>query len=132
VVAPAAIERLGRLAQRATVRVAVDDAGNVAELAAAARRHGVTLGVLVEIDAGMGRCGSRPGQPAVDLALVAAQAAGLRFVGLHAYEGHVVKHPDWAVRRTETEKMLALTMETQAAIERAGLPVAVVTCGGTG
>lgn len=132
VVAPAAIERLCQLARRATVRVAVDEAGNVADLAAAARRTGVTLGVLVEIDAGMGRCGVRPGQPAVDLALTVARSAGLDFVGLHAYEGHVVQHPERAVRQAETEKMLDRTMESRTAIERAGLAVPVVTCGGTG
>src|SRR5487761_1836904 len=36
-------------------KVAMDDAGNVAELADAAQAHGVTLNVVVEVDAGMGR-----------------------------------------------------------------------------
>src|SRR5262245_14029002 len=68
VVAPQAIVRLCRLASRAAITVAVDDARNVADLSAAARTHHVILNVVVEVDAGMGRCGVQPGQPALDLA----------------------------------------------------------------
>jgi D-serine deaminase-like pyridoxal phosphate-dependent protein len=132
VVSHAAVERLCRLAQRAKVRVAVDDPGNALALAAAAKAFGVTLDVVIEVDAGMGRCGVRPGAPAVALAKAVAGASSLRFVGLHAYEGHVVQDADRERRKTATEKMLAITMETRHLIERAGLAVEVVTCGGTG
>jgi D-serine deaminase-like pyridoxal phosphate-dependent protein len=132
IVAPSAIERLCRLAQRAKVRVAVDDATNVKNLSAAAQTRGVTLDVAVEIDAGMGRCGTRPGEPTLALVREVLLAPALRFVGLHAYEGHVVQEPDRAVREAETEKMLALTMDTRHLIERQGIDVPVVTCGGTG
>lgn len=132
VVARQAIDRVCALARRAAVTVAVDDAGNVAELSAAARRHGVALRVVVEVEAGMGRCGTPPGPPSLALARAVAKAPGLRFVGLHAYEGHCVQHEDFAVRKAETEKMLALTMETRDLLLRDGLPVEVVTCGGTG
>lgn len=68
VVAPGAIARLCALGQRARVRVIADDAGNVAQLGAAATAAGITLPVLIEIDAGMGRCGTPPGAPALALA----------------------------------------------------------------
>lgn len=132
VVARQAIDRLSRLAQRARVAVAVDDAGNVADLSGAARVHGVTLDVLVEVDGGMGRCGVQPGKPALDLALAVSCAPGLSFRGLHAYEGHVVQHEDFAVRKRETECLLVRTLETRDLLERNGLEVAVVTGGGTG
>jgi D-serine deaminase-like pyridoxal phosphate-dependent protein len=132
VVSPQAIERLCRLAQTATITVAVDDARNVADLAEAARNHRVTLQAVVEVDGGMGRCGTRPGRPTLELAQVIARTAGLRFAGLHAYEGHVVQHEDYAMRKSETEKMLSLTIETRDLIQQNGLEVAVITCGGTG
>ncbi|MGI8913631.1 MAG: DSD1 family PLP-dependent enzyme [Chloroflexota bacterium] len=132
VVSRQAIDRLCRLAQRARVTVAVDDAGNVADLADAAQAHGVTLDVVVEVDAGMGRCGVQPGQPALDLARAVSRSPGLRFRGLHAYEGHVVQHQDVAVRKAETERMFARTIETRDLLEHNGLAVAVVTGGGTG
>ncbi len=132
VVSPPAVERLCALAARARVAVAVDDAGNVAQLAAAASARGVRIGVLVELDAGVGRCGSRPGEPALALAETVARAPGLELRGLHAYEGHVVQNADEARRRAETEKMLDLTMQTRDLLARHGLPVREITCGGTG
>src|SRR6185437_6275826 len=132
IVAREAIARLCALARRARVAVAVDQATNVATLSDAARLCGGTLDVLVEVDAGMGRCGVQPGAPTVTLAHAIDRAPGLRFGGLHAYEGHVVQHADGAVRKEKTERMLAITMETRDRIVAAGLPVPVVTCGGTG
>ena len=132
VVARQAIDRLCLMAHRARVTVAVDDAGNVADLSNAAQAHGVTLNVVVEVDAGMGRCGVQPGRPALELAQVVSRAPGLCFQGLHAYEGHVVQHQDFAVRKAETERMLERTMETRDLLEQNGLEVAVVTGGGTG
>jgi 3-hydroxy-D-aspartate aldolase len=128
----AMVDGLCRLAARAAITVAVDDARNVADLSAAARAHQVALNVVVEVDAGMGRCGVRPGRPALDLVRTVAAAEGLAFVGLHAYQGHVVQDSDPTVRRLETERMLERTMETRALIERNGIPVRTATCGGTG
>jgi len=131
-ISPWAIEHLCRLARRAKVAVAVDQADNVAQLSAAAVAHGVTVDVLVELDAGLGRCGVGPGEPALALAQAVARAPGLGFRGLHAYEGHVVQSADEARRRAETERMLEVTMETRDLLVRRGLPVHEVTCGGTG
>jgi D-serine deaminase-like pyridoxal phosphate-dependent protein len=132
VVAPQAIARLCDLAQRATVTVAVDQTRNVADLSAAALAAGVRLNVVIELDAGMGRCGVQPGQPSLDLARAVASAPGLSFAGLHAYEGHVVQDEDATKRKVETEAMLARTMATRDLLERYGLAVTTVTCGGTG
>jgi D-serine deaminase-like pyridoxal phosphate-dependent protein len=132
VVAAQAIDRLCSLAQKATVTVAVDNARNVADLSAAAQARGVTLRVVVEVDAGMGRCGTQPGQPTLHLASKVRNAPGLLFTGLHAYEGHCVQHPDFAYRKAKTEEMLGRAMETRDLLVREGLIVDVITCGGTG
>jgi D-serine deaminase-like pyridoxal phosphate-dependent protein len=127
-----AIARLCALARRARVAVAADHAANVAMLSDAAAQYRVMLDVLVEVDAGMGRCGTQPGPSTVALAMTIARAPGLRFGGLHVYEGHVVQHEDSTVRKAETEKMLAIAMETRDQIVASGIPVPAVTCGGTG
>ena len=55
---PAKIDRLARLPKLgARIIVCVDDVANVADLSAAAVRHGTTIECLVEIDCGAGRCG---------------------------------------------------------------------------
>lgn len=127
-----AIARLVKLAGRATVTVAVDELGNIADLSDAASAAGVTLNVVIEIDGGMGRCGVQPGSPAVTLANAITRAPGLRFAGLHSYEGHLVDNPDRTVRQSGVEAMLGLVMESKALIERAGMAVETITCGGTG
>jgi D-serine deaminase-like pyridoxal phosphate-dependent protein len=132
VVAPGAIARLCRLAQRSAVGVIVDEARNVAALSEAAQACGVTLRTLVEVDGGMGRCGTAPGAPTLAVAAAVARAPGLHFGGIHVYEGHVVQHPDRAIRKAETEKMLDRAFESRDLIEQHGLPVETFTCGGTG
>ena len=67
--------------------VAVDNPRNVADLAEAAQAAGVTLSVLVDIDAGYRFGGVAPGRDAVDLAQEIADAPGVTFKGIMAYEG---------------------------------------------
>ena len=55
---PTKIDRLARLPRYgARIIVCVDDLANVAELSAAAEKHGTSLECFVEIDCGAGRCG---------------------------------------------------------------------------
>lgn len=132
VVGPLKIARLMELARRARLTVAVDDAANVAELGEAASGSGAALRVLVEVNIGMGRCGVAPGEPALALAREVARRRGLEFAGLMGYEGHLVNILDAAERRTKVEAALASLLETKSLLESTGLPVAVVSGGGTG
>lgn len=132
IVGPLKLRRLAQLACRCQLRVCVDDAGNVDELARAAVEAGVTLGVLVEVDIGMNRCGVAPGEPALRLAQRISNHAGLRFVGLQGYDGHLQMLPDVAERRMRCLEGLRQLVATRRLIESAGLPVEVVTGAGTG
>jgi D-serine deaminase-like pyridoxal phosphate-dependent protein len=132
VVAAQAIERLCVLAQQAKVTVAVDTARNATDLSAATQAFGANLNIVIEVDAGMGRCGVQPGQPTLELARIVAHSEGLTFAGLHAYEGHVVQDEKAEIRKSGTELMLNRTLETASLIERNGIDVQTITCGGTG
>jgi D-serine deaminase-like pyridoxal phosphate-dependent protein len=132
VVGPAKMPRLAELARRVALRVCVDDAGNVADLGRAVRQAGITLGVLVEVDIGMARCGVEPGEPVLRLARVVRDQPGLRFDGLQGYDGHLQMVPDAADRRARCLQGLQQLVATRRLIERAGIPVAVVTGAGTG
>jgi D-serine deaminase-like pyridoxal phosphate-dependent protein len=132
IVGPLKLRRLAELARRATVRACVDDADNVAQMAAAARAAGATVGVLVEVDIGMRRCGVEPGEPALVLARQIQASEGLRFVGLQGYDGHLQMLPDPAERRAKCLQGLEKLIATRRLIERAGIPVEVVTGAGTG
>jgi D-serine deaminase-like pyridoxal phosphate-dependent protein len=126
------IARLVNLAAYTDVIVAVDNPGNVAALSAAAAAKGVRLRVVVEVDIGHGRCGVPPGQPALDLARLVVASPGLRLAGLMGYEGHAIMTRDPLERREQTEAALALLTGTADMLRADGIPVEIVTGGGTG
>lgn len=126
------ITRLVNLAGYTNVIVVVDDAANVANLDAAARAKGVRLRVLVEVDIGRGRCGTNPGEPTLELARTIMNCQGLKFEGLMGYEGHTVMIPDFNERKRKTEKSLKLLVDTKSLLEVDGIPVPIVSSGGTG
>ena len=131
VVGPIKIERMCRLAQRARVAVEVDDPANVDEISAAARRHGVTIDVVVEIDVGGPRAGVPPYEPALALARRVMDRPGLEFTGLMAYEGHTVGIVDRDERAAAARAALAPVIETRELFESEGIPVREVTGGAT-
>jgi D-serine deaminase-like pyridoxal phosphate-dependent protein len=126
------IARLANLAAFTEVMVAVDDGANVAELDRAARAAGVKLRILIEVNIGMNRCGVLPGQPVRDLACQVADAPGLRFEGLMGYEGHTVFIRDLEERKRKTEESLAGLVGSAELVRAAGIPVRIVSSGGTG
>jgi D-serine deaminase-like pyridoxal phosphate-dependent protein len=132
IIGPLKLRRLANLARRTQVSVCVDAAGHVDEISRAAVASEVPIGVLIEIDIGMGRCGVEPGEPAVSLARRVHRSAGLRFLGLQGYDGHLQLLPDAAERRAKCFQGLEQLIATRRQIEQAGIPVTVVTGGGTG
>jgi D-serine deaminase-like pyridoxal phosphate-dependent protein len=132
IIGPLKLCRLAKLARRAQMRVCVDDPQNVSEMSSAAQTAGSTLGVLIEVDIGMHRCGVDPGEPALALVRQVHASPGLRFLGLQGYDGHLQMLPDAAQRRAKCLAGLELLISTRRLIERAGLPVEVVTGAGTG
>lgn len=124
--------RLALLAGRAQITVAVDDVRNIDELSVAAKQAGAEIGVLVEVDIGMGRCGVLPGEPALSLAREVVRRDGLALRGLMGYEGHLVFLPDAEERAHEVRKSMALLTETARLLQEHNLPLGVVSAGGTG
>ncbi len=131
VVTPPKIARLMSVASRAKVAVAVDTLENLRALSRAARDHDVELGVLVDVNVRINRCGVEPGAPAVALARAAADMPGLRFEGLMGYEGHISRAGTDAGARKETLDSMEKLLLTVRAVEDIGLPVNTVSSGGT-
>ena len=126
------LARLARLVREAKVSVLVDDAGNVADLDAAARAEGVRLDVLIEIDVGAHRCGIQPGEPALALARRVASSRSLRFAGLHAYHGSAQHVRDPGDRRAAIAAATEKARFTKTLIENSGIACETVTGAGTG
>jgi len=132
VTGPIKVERLAELASRCHLMVAVDDAGNVDHLSRACAARGASLRVLVEVDVGMGRCGVAPGGPALELARRVAEAPALELAGLMGYEGHLVTTADPQERAASVRAAFAPLGETVDLLQADGLPVPIVSGGGTG
>jgi len=132
VVGPDKVTRLAALATYTRVLVAVDDADNAEAISTAAVSRGVTVGVLVEVDVGMHRCGVPAGEPALALAQRVAALPGLRMEGLMGYEGQAVMIPDLAERTRVTREAMAQLIATRDLLLNAGLPVNIVSGAGTG
>lgn len=66
-----------------------DNPQTVAELSRAAQEAGVTLEIYVDLNVGMNRTGTVPGDKAADVYRAIASSPGLRAGGLHAYDGHL-------------------------------------------
>ena len=127
----APVRRFVELSREVPVLVAVDNPKVVADMARLARDRKVEVNVLVDVDLGLKRCGLPPGGPAAGLARTVVES-GLRFRGLMGYEGHLqplLPGPD--KERVVTEAMQGLA-RTKTLIESAGIPVGIVSCGGTG
>lgn len=131
---PAKIDRLARLPKTYGCRaiVCVDDVANVAQLSAAASRHGSIIECFVEMDVGAGRCGVIGADKVVEIAKAIAAAPGLKFTGIQAYQGamqHMDKYED---RKAKLDAAVALVKAAVDALAAVGLKPELVSGGGTG
>jgi len=124
--------RLAALQRRADVKVTVDHVDHLAPLGRAAREAGVEIGVLVDVDLGMRRCGVASPDAAAVLAARVADTPGLRFDGVMGYEGHTLLIPDLDAKRAAVAESIARLNAAREAVEAAGRPCRIVSAGGTG
>jgi D-serine deaminase-like pyridoxal phosphate-dependent protein len=82
------LARVVELARRTRVTIALDNAFAARQLSDAARAAQVEIGVLAEVDVGLGRVGVAPGE-LVQLAQVMLKLPHLRFEGITFYPGQI-------------------------------------------
>ena len=130
---PAKIDRLARMPKLGARTICcVDDIDNVANLSAAAVKHGTQIECLVEIDCGAGRCGVQYGQPGVDLAKAIDAADGLKFAGIQAYQGAMQHVESFEGRKEATAKAIDMVRTSVDMLSSEGLECDIVGGGGTG
>lgn len=132
VVGPLKIARLVQLRRRADVMVALDNLENAAAIATAARHANVAVGVLIEVDIGLQRCGRQPGEDTLEFARAVQALPGLTLVGLMAWEGQVVGITDERQKAAACRAAVDRLVTTAQLCRGEGLPMPVVSCGGSG
>jgi len=131
IASPAKMERVARLRRQSDVIVCVDSEGVADTMSVVAERCGQELHVLVDVDVGLHRCGVQPGEPTLKLAQHVI-AKGLNFRGLMGYQGHGPHHPPTPETQSALRQTLRALIETRDCLQRAGIPVEIVSSGGTG
>ncbi len=107
-----------------------DDEETVRFLASAAQRGGVTLGVFLELNCGMGRTGIKPGNQAAFIATMIRDTPRLQFAGVHAYDGHL-HDSDPATRRERCEAAFTPVTAFVQELRGRGLLIKEFLCGGS-
>lgn len=112
--------------------VAVDDPRNAKDLSDAACTASSELGVLIEVDVGMGRGGVRSVEDAVALSQYLSKLPGLNFRGVQGYEGHCMHETDRDARTEKVCEAMDCLGTVIDELEKSGFPCEVVSAGGTG
>jgi D-serine deaminase-like pyridoxal phosphate-dependent protein len=123
------IQRFIELSRRAPVIVAVDSARLVADMARLAGKERDALNVVVDVNLGLNRCGVVPGDAALALARTVLEN-GLRFRGLMGYRGNL-KLPGGVEKEQLVLSAMQELVATRRLLERNGIPVEIVSAGGT-
>eukprot|EP01135_Chromosphaera_perkinsii_P004439 Nk52_evm17s281 gene=Nk52_evmTU17s281 len=114
------------------VSVCVDNKENVDEMAAVLGDYGVRAEVVVEVNVGQNRCGTKPGLDAVRLAEHVAKHKNLDFKGIQTYNGAIQFARELHDRRQLIDGVSRKVEETLDAFHSSGIEVPYVTGGGTG
>jgi D-serine deaminase-like pyridoxal phosphate-dependent protein len=123
------MDRLVRLARETNVTVSLDSIVVARAISEAARAASVTIGVLLEIDAGLHRVGVTTGEALRQLALAVNCLPGLRLDGIAFYPGHIKQMgPLATVTLLQVEETVQDALET---LKHAGLEVRIVSGGST-
>jgi D-serine deaminase-like pyridoxal phosphate-dependent protein len=125
-------DRIAALNRRAEVITCADNVAHVEMASAAGIAAGIDIPMLVSIDVGMDRTGALPGQPTLDLARRIEKTRGVTFKGVMGYEGHLLTV--WPLEEKERQSRDAMSrmIDTVRLIERDGIPVEIVSGGGSG
>ena len=130
---PAKIDRLARIPKLGARAICcVDDIENVADLSAAAVKHGTEIECIVEIDCGAGRCGVTTTPEVVEIAKAIDVAEGLKFAGLQAYQGAMQHLDSYDERKAKIDIAVAMVKDAVDTLKDEGLDCDIVGGGGTG
>jgi len=108
----------------------VDHAVPAKAIAAAAFRLAFTVGVYIDINAGMNRSGIVPGGQAVDLYETCSHLKGLEVLGLHVYDGDIMDF-DLLQRKANCDAAFAPIEQMRRDLEAKGFERPFLIAGGT-
>jgi len=119
------LERLVEVAGKTNLTIAFDSVAAAEPVSRAADRAGVRIGVLAEVDVGLGRVGVQPNQ-AVDLVEALRKLPALDWRGITFYPGHIKNQND-----SHVAELSATVAGIVRDLRQAGLEPQIVSGGST-
>ncbi len=121
--------RLAELAKRVKISVAMDSLQVAEGISQAAKTAGVEVGIRLEFDTGLRRCGLTPDSGSIEIAKKIFELPGLRWEGISLYPGHImgnrkIREQDIPIENAKLDRLLGL-------LDSAGVPYPVVSGGNT-
>lgn len=132
VVGPHKMRRLVELRRKADPIVCIDSVAQLEPISQAMAEAGLRLRVIIEVNIGLNRVGTEPGEPTLAMAREIAKRPGVQLAGIMGYEGHLLTLEDPTEKRTKIMAALDLLGATKRQFIAAGLPCPIVSCAGTG
>jgi len=109
-----------------------DDAGAIRALAEARAGSAIPgpLEIYLDLDIGQHRTGVAPGPKALELAKLIAALPGLKFAGLHAYDGQITdSNPE--LRAARCDASFAAVQDLRRSLEAEGISTPAIVAGGS-
>ncbi len=130
IVDPLKISRMVALARRAEINVAIDSIENAKTIDSIANTFGAKIGLIIEIETGMGRCGVQDADEALNLA---DSIKGLHNVSLTGLMSHqtISGEPDLETRHTEAKKVIEKVITAKKHLESLGYVLPIISTGET-
>jgi D-serine deaminase-like pyridoxal phosphate-dependent protein len=108
----------------------VDNLVTARQLSEQAATEGMVVPVYIDLNVGMNRTGIAPGGAVLMLYTELDQLAGVRPVGLHAYDGHL-RNPDMAVRTAQCDAAFWPVQLLHDTLLSRGFAAPVIVVGGS-
>lgn len=132
VVGPHKVRRLVELRRKADPIVCVDHRDQVEPISRAMAEAGLRQRLLIEVDIGLGRVGTQPGDATLELARFIHDQPGVELAGIMGYEGHLLTIAEPEEKVARIQEALGRLVATSQQLRDAGLPCPIVSCAGTG
>ena len=129
IIGPRKLERLMKVARQTRLTVALDSVIAARQLSDAASTAGLRIGVLTEVDVGLGRTGVQPGREILDLGRSVMGLPGLTLEGIAFYPGHIKAMDEKGLRALD--EVAELVQSVVDDFRHAGLPTTIVSGGST-
>lgn len=127
VIGRAKLDRLMEVAKRTRVTVALDSLFAARQLSEAAQAAQISIGVLAEVDVGLGRVGVCPGPELLRLAQGIERLPCLTFEGITCYPGHIKHTSDQPAIENLSRTIQSIVDDFRGA----GIELRVVSAGST-